>query len=181
MQGNALDLSVFADDTYDVVLLLGPMYHLYSKNDKKTAISEAVRITKQSGMIFVAYCISDATIILDGFVRKSFDIFEYIENGMVEPESFATHSEPKDLFELVRKEDIDDLISGFAVTRLHYVATDGITGLIREAIDNMDEATFELYLKYHFSICERSDMVGMTHHSLDVLRKHLENTHESID
>ena len=33
-QGNALDLSAFPDGIYDITLLLGPLYHLYSKEDK---------------------------------------------------------------------------------------------------------------------------------------------------
>ena len=37
--------------------------------------------------------------------------------------------------------------------------------------DAMDDEMFELYLKYHFYICERPDMVGATHHILDVFRK----------
>jgi len=170
-QGNALDLSTFADETYDVVLLLGPMYHLYTENDKKTALSEAIRVAKRGGVIFVAYCISDATIVLGCFVTKQFDMLEFIERGMIDPESFATHSEPKDIIELVRKEDIDTLMCDFDITRLHYVAVNGVTGFISEAIDNMDEATFELYMKYHYSICEREDMLGMTHHALDVFKK----------
>ena len=28
LQGNALDLSIYSDDTFDVTLLFGPMYHL---------------------------------------------------------------------------------------------------------------------------------------------------------
>ena len=42
---------------------------------------------------------------------------------------------------------------------------------MKETIDEMEEELFELYLKYHFSICERADMVGATHHMLDVFRK----------
>ena len=60
---------------------------------------------------------------------------------------------------------------GFNVTRLHYVAADGYTNHMKEAIDNMDTATFNLYLKYHYTICERLDMVGLTHHALDISRK----------
>jgi hypothetical protein len=75
------------------------------------------------------------------------------------------------LFELVRKEEIDDLMSGFAVTRLHYVASDGYTNHMSETVDDMDKETFDLYLKYHFATCEREDMAGLTHHSLDIFRK----------
>lgn len=39
------------------------------------------------------------------------------------------------------------------------------------AVDEMDDKTFELYMKYHLCICERPDMVGATSHMLDVFRK----------
>ena len=29
----------------------------------------------------------------------------------------------------------------------------------------------DLYLKYHLSTCERQDMVGLSHHTLDIFRK----------
>lgn len=32
-------------------------------------------------------------------------------------------------------------------------------------------ATFEQWMKYHFSICERQDLIGATHQSLDILQK----------
>ena len=34
---------------------------------------------------------------------------------------------------------------------------------------------FRQYLQYHFSICERGDLVGASHHILDVFRKNDEN------
>lgn len=55
-QGNALDLSDYPDNSYDVTLLFGPMYHLYTVEDQKKALSEAVRITKSGGYVFIAYC-----------------------------------------------------------------------------------------------------------------------------
>lgn len=58
-----------------------------------------------------------------------------------------------------------------AVERLHYVGTDMATNFMRRTIDEMDDALFEQYLRYHFSICERPDMVGATHHMLDIFRK----------
>lgn len=61
--GNALDLNMLKDNTFDITLLLGPMYHLYSDEDKLTALKEAVRITKQGGYILVAYCMNEATVI----------------------------------------------------------------------------------------------------------------------
>lgn len=63
-QGNALDLSAFADNAYDVTLLLGPLYHLYTQDDKRRALREAIRVTKPGGVVFAAYVISDGCALL---------------------------------------------------------------------------------------------------------------------
>ena len=170
-QGNALDLSAFPDDKYDITLLLGPLYHLYSKEDKEQAIQEAIRVTKKGGVIFAAYVISDGCLLDEGFHRGNISVADYVREGLLDSETFAAKSEPKDLFELVRKEDIDELMSIFPVTRLHYVATDGCALFMREAVDAMDEETFQLYLKYHFATCEREDLAGVTSHAIDIFQK----------
>ncbi|MCL2546920.1 MAG: class I SAM-dependent methyltransferase [Oscillospiraceae bacterium] len=170
-QGNAMNLSDFSDNKYDITLLLGPMYHLYNKEDKLRALSEAIRVTKRGGIIFVAYVISDGCILDEGFSRGNINISNYIEQDLIDPTTFTVKSNEAELFELVRKEHIDDLMSKFRVARLHYVASDGYTMIMREAVDAMDKATFELYLKYHFATCEREDMLGITSHAIDIFRK----------
>ncbi len=59
------------------------------------------------------------------------------------------------------------------MTRLSYIGTDMFTQYMREEVDAMDEETFALYLRYHFTICERPDLVGVSHHSLDILQKNV--------
>lgn len=166
-----MDLSAFPDDIYDITLLLGPLYHLYHTEDKQKALRETIRVTKQGGVIFAAYVISDGCILDEGFKRCNISVAEYIEKGLIDSLTFAARSQPKDLFELVRKEDIDDLMSGFPVTRLHYVAADGCALFMREAVDTMDEDTFEIYLKYHLATCEREDLLGITSHAIDIFKK----------
>ena len=168
-QGNAKDLSVFDDDTYDITLLLGPMYHLYTVQEQKQALSEAIRVTKKGGVIFSAYCGNDATMVQYCFGRGMLKLERY--QKLVDMETFKASSDPAELFQLYRKEDIDALMDHFPVTRLHYVGTDMATNYMRSAIDEMDDEFFNLYLRYHFAICERSDMVGASHHILDVFRK----------
>nr|WP_138204113.1 class I SAM-dependent methyltransferase [Haloimpatiens lingqiaonensis] len=168
-QGNAIDLSCYNDETFDITLVLGPLYHLFTDKDKKQAISEAIRVTKKGGVIFVAYCMNEATIISWGFQKGN--ILEGIQSGIVDKDTYKCLSNPSLLFEMYRKEEIDQLMAGYAVERLHFVATDLATNYMRGEIDAMDEEMFEAYLKYHFSICERPDLVGITHHSLDIFRK----------
>ncbi len=168
-QGDARDLSFLKDGTYDMTLLLGPLYHLFTEADKLRALSEALRVTKPGGILMVAYCIADATILESGFVKGQ--IGALIEGGLIDPVTFRAASRPEEVFELHRKEDVDGLMAGFPAERLDYVATDLYTKHMRATVEEMDDETFSLYLRYHFSICERPDMVGMTHHSLDIHRK----------
>ena len=51
-QGNAIDLHMFQDNSFDITLSLGPLYHLFTEEDKNKAISEALRITKPGGVVF---------------------------------------------------------------------------------------------------------------------------------
>jgi len=171
VQGDALDLNGFADDTYDVTLLLGPLYHLFTMDDKRKAVREAIRVTKPGGVIFAAHVISDGCILDEGFARKAIDVPGYVAKGFIDPETFALFVSPEEIFDLVRKEYIDELMSAFPVTRLHYIAADGYAMCMREAVDAMDDATFDLYLRYHYATCERPDMAGMTAHAIDIFRK----------
>lgn len=168
-QGNALDLSSYENNSFDLTLVLGPLYHLFEEEEKKMAIREALRVTKKGGVVFVSYCINEATIIGWGFMKGN--ILNAIESGMIDTKTFKCKSDPSLIFEIHRKEEIEQLMSHFVVEPLHYVATDLATNYMRGTIDAMDEITFQTYLDYHFSICERKDLVGATHHSLDIFRK----------
>ena len=64
--GNAKDLSMIEDNTYDLTLLFGPMYHLITEEEKLQALKEAKRITKKDGIIMIAYCMNDYAIITHG-------------------------------------------------------------------------------------------------------------------
>ena len=168
-QGDAIDLKGFEDGSYDITLLLGPMYHLYTKEDKLSALREAIRVTKPGGVVFAAYCNNDMTAY--GFLFGKEGIKDDSLHDLIDFQTFKLSSTPKEVFALYRKEDVDGLMSNFSVTRLHYVGSDMLTRFIKDAVDEMDDKTFEIYLKYHFSICERPDMAGATNHMLDIFRK----------
>ncbi len=168
LQGNAMDLSALEDDAYDLTLLLGPMYHLYNKEDKIRALSEAVRVTKPGGFIMAAYCMNDPTVVQYvfgmGFLREVTDL------NMLTSD-WRCLSEPKDLFELVRTEEIAELDEAVGIRRVKLVAADGATNYMRERVDTMDDETFAKWVDYHLSACERQDLIGASHHTLDILQK----------
>ena len=168
-KGDARDLSSFETESYDRTLLLGPMYHLMTEEDQISALSEAVRVTKRGGVLFVSYCNTDATMVQFCFGRGMITKEPY--TSLVDRDTFKAYSTPEELFQLYRREDIEALTARFPLQRLHYIGTDMATKFIQDTVNEMDDETFDLYLRYHFTICERPDMVGATHHMLDVLRK----------
>lgn len=68
IQGNAMYLSAYADETFDITLSLGPMYHLFDEKSKRKALEEAIRVTKKNGMIFIAYCMNEARELIISFM-----------------------------------------------------------------------------------------------------------------
>lgn len=93
-QGNAVDLSFLESDTYDIVLLLGPMYHLFESEEKHRALSEAIRIAKTGGVIYAAYCNSGTTMYKMFYKRR---ILEYVDKYRIDEEYHAASS-PNEVF-----------------------------------------------------------------------------------
>lgn len=164
-QGDARKLDFIKDNTYDIVLLLGPMYHLFNDEDKLSAISEAIRVAKKGGILFSAYCNNDTSIHQLFVQHKIKDYLDYIDDD------FHAKSVPELVFELYRKEDVDRIMRHFNVSRLHYVGVDMLTHCFDEAFNTMTDSEFDTYMKYHYTICERKDMTGLSFHMLDIFRK----------
>jgi len=167
-QGNAMNLKRFSDESFDMTLVFGPMYHLISFDDKVKALSEAKRVTKSGGVILVAYCMNEYSIVLHGF--KDNYIKESIKNGKVN-EQFRVTPSKEDLYDYVRLEDIQSYNDAVGLKRIQIVAADGPANYMRQTLNAMDEETYQLFIQYHLSTCERPELLGASAHTLDILRK----------
>ena len=54
-QVNATDLSCYKDESFDVVLLFGPLYHLTEKTEREKCVSEVSRVLKKDGKVFASF------------------------------------------------------------------------------------------------------------------------------
>ena len=167
-QGNALDLSYYKNNSFDITLLLGPMYHLFTNEDKVKALSEAIRVTKPNGYVFVAYVMNDYAVICHGFKDKN--IIESIKNNKID-NNFHIKTTVEDLYSYVRTEDIENINSIAKANRVEIIGVDGLTDYIRPFINNLSEEEFEVYKQYILSISSRQDLIGASSHTLDILRK----------
>ena len=163
VQGNALDLSRYADKSFDIVLLFGPLYHLKQNSDKQRCIREAKRVCKDDGKIFFAFIANDLVFLTELEYNA-----HYFSNGDYDKETFKLNDFP---FVFHTVEDARKLLADGGVTVLHEVASDGASELMAARINEMNDEDYAQYLRYHFYLCEKPELVGMTNHLLFVGEK----------
>ena len=167
-QGNAMKLKRFEDNSFDILLVFGPMYHLHEKEEKLKALSEAKRVVKPGGKIFVAYIMNEYSVIT--YAIKERHIKEGVENGMLD-ETFHCTKKANDLYSFVRTEDIAELNQELDLNRVEIIAADGPANYIRPFLNALDEEEFQYFIKYHLATCERADLLGASGHLVDILEK----------
>lgn len=163
VKGNALDLSRYDDESFDAVFLFGPLYHLHSEGDRQTCIAEAKRVCKKDGTLFFAF-ISNDMVILTEFAYDS----NYFLNGDYDKETFRLHDFP---FVFATVERAREMLKNGGIKIIHEIAADGVSELMAEKINALDDESFSQYLRYHFYICEKPELLGMTNHLLFVGKK----------
>lgn len=167
-QGTALDLSRYQDNTFDITLLFGPMYHLFSYEDKLKALSEAKRVTKKGGIIFVAYVMNEYSVLVHGF--RDGHIKESLAAKKLD-ETFQTQTNIDDLYSYIRLDTINQLNEDVGLERIQIIAADGPSDYMRPILNKMDDETFELFIKYHLATCERQELIGASSHTIDILKR----------
>lgn len=165
-QGNALNLKKFADNSFDVTLLFGPLYHLHAEEDKLAALLEAKRVTKPGGRILVAYIMNEFSVITYAFKERH--ILEALEGGMLDREYHCTEK-ANPLYSMVRLEDISRLNEKAGLIRKKIIAADGAANYIRPFLNALSEEEFEAFVQYHLATCERMDLMGASGHTVDIL------------
>ena len=165
-QGNAMKLKRFEDNSFDLTLVFGPMYHLHGQEDKVTALKEASRVTKPGGYILVAYIMNEYSVLT--FAFKERHIKEAMATGMLD-EDFHCTKAANELYSYVRLEDIAAINEAAGMKRRKIIAADGAANYMRPFLNALDEEEFAYFIRYHQSTCERMELMGATEHVVDIL------------
>lgn len=167
-QGNALKLRKFKDDSFDIVIFLGPMYHLHGNEDKIQALLEAKRVLKKGGFLLAGYVMADYAVIRHGFMDRN--IINSKESGAIN-DNFEIPSDENELYDYVRISDIDYLNEKAELKRKLIFAPDGAADYIRNILNEMAEEEFELFKEYQLKNAERPELLGASSHTVDILFK----------
>lgn len=158
LQGNALDLSMFADASFDVVLLMGPLYHLSSSDDRDRAIAEAKRVCTQDGVIFFAFISNDMVVLTELSYRPQF----FSENTY-DHESFKVEDFPFVFFML---DQMREMLTRNGISIHREIASDGVSELMEDAINALSDEDYAQYVRYHLYCSEKPEMLGRSSHLL---------------
>jgi len=166
MVADALDLSLLKNDSFDMVLNFGPMYHLFNKKDVNKAIKETLRVTKKKGVCLFAYLPCASFVTCYGLRHQD---VKGLSAGM--DKSGRIKPYPSDIFTCFYIEDFKKLFARTNTKYITNVATDGLALAMKEWIEQLSKIDYEKFLNWHFTTCERLDQQGYSAHLLYICRK----------
>lgn len=167
-QGDAIDLSRFEDNIFDIVLVLGPLYHLYTEEEINKYINEAKRVCKNNGIMMFAYLPNDSIMIswalLKGHLKFGYDNKRFDQN-------FKIISEPSEIMRAFYIDELEKIMNSNNIEKINNISTSGVAPHFRNIIDNLSEEEFEIWKNYHFNSCERKEVQGYSTHMLYIGKK----------
>lgn len=168
--------TTFADGSADMVLLLGPLYHLTAAADRRRALSEAARILKPGGRLFAAG-ISRWASALDGLARDRFrdDRFAAIVDQDLRDGQHRNPTGQLDYFTTAYFHRPEELRAEVTESGLDVDGLFGIEGpgwILPDLDARLTDARRRADLLRVASICESEpSLLGMSPHLLVVARR----------
>ena len=168
-QGDARDLHFLPDESFDITLLFGPMYHLHSDEDRLLALNEAKRVTKKGGFILVSYLMNEYAVL--SYCFREGKIKDVLAKGTLTADFHTITNINDDLYSYTRIEDMDRLNEKAGLKRVKIFAPDGAADYMRRELNALDEESFQHFIEYQMAVAERPDLLGASSHTVDVLKK----------
>ncbi|MHB0886120.1 MAG: class I SAM-dependent methyltransferase [Bacillota bacterium] len=171
VHGNALDLTAFGRDSFDAVLLMGPLYHLLTGADRRRAVRQAARVLRPGGLLFASF-ISRYAPFRDvakyepeWLVQHAEEATKLLRAGTLpSPEGFtdAHFAHPSEIRPLFRA-------TGLPV--LEVIACEGLISMIEDKINETTGEVWEAWVDLNYRLGKDPSVHGAAEHLLAVVRK----------
>ena len=166
-QGDATDLGRFPDDSFDVTLFFGPMYHLYEPDEVNRAIDEAIRVTKPGGVILFAF-ISVYAIMYANYLSGNWAAGQ--EENFTD--DYRVRHFKEQLFTGYDVIEFERLFDKKPVEWITTAGTDGLLEPIEERADfSIRDEDFDAFAAWYLAFAEKRELLGMTNHLLYICRR----------
>ena len=161
-QGNVLDMSRFANETFDAVLCMGALYHLMAREEREKCVAECLRVLKEGGIFIFAYISRNAVYINQFNSRLTstmHDLAELLKTGV------------NGVFYTMDFHEPDRLMERFPVAKITEVGVDGLMYPLKDRLNEATPEEFSAYMEYHMSTCEQPSILGHSMHGLWIGKK----------
>lgn len=175
VHGDALDLSRFADQSFDAVLLMGPLYHLLEEADRARAVNEALRVLRPGGLLFAAFITRNAFLIdllraapeeLSNYTPQLLDhLLTHGTNVVTDQNPGFTNAY------FVDPTEVAPWLAGFGLTRLRVMASDPIVQPVEERINALSGRDFQCWADVCYRISVDQTVWGTAEHLMYIGRK----------
>ena len=164
IQGNALDLSSLAEEAFDLVLCLGPLYHLETEAQRTQCVRQVLRVLKPGGAAFFAFINNDMVFVTEAMVYNS----EFLDNGRYDRSTFKVADIP---FVFLSLEQVHRWLDAQGWKPVQEFAADGMAELLAEKLNALKPEPFQSWLEFHMAMCEKPQMLGASNHVVFRLNK----------
>lgn len=169
---DATDMNRFADETFDVVLNMGPFYHLIDESQRKKSLEESLRVLKKGGLLLTAYIPRFYVFQYVALSNRSF-----LDAGLAEQlvsTGVLRHDDKKCFWTdtyYATKEEMEQLYSAYNVKVVDHFAQDGLTPAFAKTVDDWNQDEFKIWCDYHYSVCREESLLGASNHVIIVGKK----------
>lgn len=154
IHGHATELSRFGEGEFDVVLLMGPLYHLLAEEERRRAIREAWRVLGAGGPLFVAFITRYAPI---RWAAKNEPGWIMEHRGRLERllSAGTLHASPEVAFanaHFAHPSDIKPLMEGEGFEPLDLIVCEGVISMIEERINELAGDPWEAWVELNYRL-----------------------------
>ena len=169
VQGDALDLGRFGDNTFDLTLSFGPMYHLYEEEDRHRALDEAIRVTKPGGIVMAAF-LSAHAIICTNYLYDRMPTVQGLKENF--DGDYKVRHFKEQLFTGFDIVEFEEQFANKTVDHITTVAVDNVLEVAEKRPDfSLTDEEFNAFADYQLHICEKREMLGNSSHLLYICKK----------
>jgi S-adenosylmethionine-dependent methyltransferase len=170
--GNATDLSRFEDASFDVVILLGPLYHLKELDDRTRALSEAVRVLKLGGLIATAFLTRTAPLryIAKSEAGRVLELYGAMINVINQGYDASYPPLDEDHFHAYfsHPTEIEPLFKSTGVEVLSIVAAKGFVSMINETVNTLQGEEWEAWVDLNVKLATDPSLLSGAEHLLAI-------------